>query len=75
MYQPIFLPLVFTDAIAAPTLLQQKCPYNQSEWENRATVVLCQGNDVYHCLRDEDKKSVRELCLERSLVLQGEKFY
>nr|XP_022336402.1 uncharacterized protein LOC111132832 [Crassostrea virginica] len=67
----ILLTLLCGDAIAAPTLLQQKCPYNQSEWEDRATVVLCQGNDVYHCLPGKDKTSVRELCVERSLVLQG----
>nr|XP_022336398.1 uncharacterized protein LOC111132830 [Crassostrea virginica] len=67
----ILLTLLCGDAIAAPTLLQRKCPYNQSQWEDRATVVLCQGNDVYHCLRGEDKNSVTELCVERSLVLQG----
>nr|XP_022336424.1 uncharacterized protein LOC111132847 isoform X1 [Crassostrea virginica] len=65
--------LLCKDGMTAPSPLQYpyRCPYNQSEWEDRASILKCQGNDVYHCLLSADKVSVKENCIERSLVLQG----
>nr|XP_022336401.1 uncharacterized protein LOC111132831 isoform X2 [Crassostrea virginica] len=64
--------LLCKDVMTAPSPLQYhyRCPYNQSEWEDRASILNCHGNDVYHCLLSADKVSVKENCIERSLVLQ-----
>lgn len=62
-----------TGAFSLPIL--QNCPHNKSEWENRAATKPCQGDDVYHCLLSSDKATVKEYCIEKSLVLEGGAFY
>uniref|UniRef100_A0A8W8JXN9 Uncharacterized protein n=1 Tax=Magallana gigas TaxID=29159 RepID=A0A8W8JXN9_MAGGI len=47
----------------------ERCPFNESEWKERATHMFCQETDTYHCLLTEDEVSVKEQCLQRSLVL------
>lgn len=62
-----------TGAFSVPILLN--CPHNKLEWENRAASKSCQGDDVYHCLLSNDKTTVKEDCIEKSLVLKGGVFY
>lgn len=54
-----------------PTETKERCPYNESEWNERAANIFCQGSDSYHCFLAEDGISVKESCIERTLVLNG----
>lgn len=48
------------------------CPETKDLWESRAASesASCGGVSEYHCLRDKDGKK-RELCLEKTRILQG----
>lgn len=54
-----------------PTGTGIRCPYNESEWNERAAQMFCQGSDSYHCFLTEDGVSVKESCIERTLILNG----
>lgn len=54
-----------------PTETKESCPYNESEWNERAANIFCQGSDSYHCFLAEDGISVKESCIERTLILNG----
>lgn len=56
---------------AKPTRYSGRCPFNESEWNERAAEMLCQGSDSYHCFLAEDGVSVKESCIERTLILNG----
>ncbi|XP_062574050.1 uncharacterized protein LOC134235891 isoform X1 [Saccostrea cucullata] len=47
------------------------CPYNETEWMKRSTKFFCQGKEVYHCFLAEDEVSVKEKCVERTMMLKG----
>lgn len=56
---------------AKPTRYNGRCPFNESEWKERASEMFCQGSDSYHCFLAEDRVSVKENCIERTLILNG----
>lgn len=69
----IFIILCLKDAYvtAKPTRYNDRCPFNESEWNERADIMFCQGSDSYHCFLAEDGVSVKESCIERTLILNG----
>lgn len=54
-----------------PTSTKDRCPLNESEWKERASEMFCQGSDSYHCFLAEDGVSVKESCIEKTLILEG----
>lgn len=54
-----------------PTSTKDRCPFNESEWKERASEMFCQGSDSYHCFLAEDGVSVKESCIEKTLILDG----
>lgn len=56
---------------AKPTRYNGRCPFNESEWKEAADEMFCQGSDSYHCFLAEDRVSVKENCIERTLILNG----
>lgn len=56
---------------AKPTRNKGRCPFNESEWKEAADEMLCQGSDSYHCFIAEDGVSVKESCIEKTLILNG----
>lgn len=68
-----FVLIYLSDAQVAsrPTETKKSCPYDESEWNERAANMFCQGLDSYHCFLAEDGISVKESCIERTLILNG----
>lgn len=56
---------------AKPTRYNGRCPFNESEWKEAADKMFCQGSDSYHCFLAEDGVSVKESCIEKTLILEG----
>lgn len=54
-----------------PSRIGHRCPYNESEWKERAAEMFCQGSDSYHCFLAKDGNSVKESCTEKTLILHG----
>lgn len=54
-----------------PSSTKDRCPFNESEWKERASEMFCQGSDSYHCFLAEDGVSVKESCIEKTLILDG----
>ncbi|XP_065934603.1 uncharacterized protein [Magallana gigas] len=68
-----FILLYLKDAYvtAKPTRNNGRCPFNESEWKEAADKMFCQGSDSYHCFLAEDGVSVKESCIEKTLILNG----
>lgn len=60
-----------TQVASRPAGTIDRCPYNESEWTERATNMFCQGSDSYHCFLAEGGFSVKESCIEKTLILEG----
>lgn len=57
---------------AKPIRNNGRCPFNESEWKEAADKMFCQGSDSYHCFLTEDGVSVKESCIEKTLILNGQ---
>lgn len=66
-----FICLKDTLVTSRPTSTKDRCPFNESEWKERASEMFCQGSDSYHCFLAEDGVSVKESCIEKTLILDG----
>lgn len=67
----ILLAFIYPKVASRPTGTIDRCPYNESEWTERATNMFCQGSDSYHCFLAEGGFSVKESCIEKTLILEG----
>jgi hypothetical protein len=67
----VVLTFLHLDAAPSATKGTLKCPYNESEWQEKSAGFHCQGKDVYHCFLAEDKNFVKEGCIERTMILKG----
>lgn len=68
----ILLYLKDSHVTAKPTRYNGRCPFNESEWKEAADKMFCQGSDSYHCFLAEDGVSVKESCIEKTLILNGQ---
>lgn len=68
----IFISLKVVPVTSRPSRNElDRCPLNESEWSERAAGMFCQGSDSYHCFLTENKLSVKETCIEKTLILEG----
>lgn len=67
----ILLAFIYPKVASRPTGTIDRCPYNESEWTERASKMFCQGSDSYHCFLAEGGFSVKESCIEKTLILEG----
>nr|XP_034338176.1 uncharacterized protein LOC105327481 [Crassostrea gigas] len=67
----IFIFLKDAQVTSRPTETEGRCPYNESEWKEWGAKMFCQGSDSYHCFLAEDGFSVKESCIQKTLILNG----